>query len=34
MVSYDDNTDFYSLDYATLGAVAGISACKEIEMLK
>lgn len=34
LVSYDDNTDFYSLDYATLGAVAGISACKEVEMLK
>ena len=34
LVSYDNNTDFYSLDYATLGAVAGISACKEVEMLK
>lgn len=34
LVSYDDNTDFYSLDYATLGAVAGISACKEVEILK
>ena len=34
LVSYDNNTDFYSLDYATLGAIAGISACKEVEMLK
>ena len=34
LVSYDNNTDFYSLDYATLGAVAGISACKEVEILK
>lgn len=34
LVSYDNNTDFYSLDYATLGAVAGISACREVEILK
>lgn len=34
LVTYDANTDFYSLDYATLGAVAGISACKEVDMLK
>lgn len=34
LVTYDDKTDFYSLDYATLGAVAGISACREVEALK
>lgn len=34
LVSYDNNIDFYSLDYATLGAIAGISACKEVEILK
>ena len=34
LVTYDTERDFYNLDYATLGAVAGISACKEIEKLK
>ena len=34
LVTYDIERDFYNLDYATLGTVAGISACKEIEKLK
>lgn len=30
LVTYDESKDFYNLDYATLGTIAGITACKEL----
>lgn len=30
LVTYDEPNDFYNLDYATLGTIAGITACKEL----
>lgn len=30
LVTYDKSKDFYNLDYATLGTIAGITACKEL----
>ena len=30
LVTYEKTNDFYSLDYATLGTIAGITACKEL----
>ena len=30
LVTYDEQRDFYNLDYATLGTIAGITACKEL----